>query len=490
MTESRQCHPKALPFLFFTEMWERFGFYVVQGLLVLYMTKAFGFSDDQSYTISGMFTALAYISPMIGGFIADRVLGFKTAILWGGIFLSIGYALLVFPLRAGFLYFALATIVVGNGLFKPNISSLLGLLYSPDNQVRDSGFTIFYVGINIGALLAGLSSGAIKDHFGWHAGFALASIGLLIGLCIFALGLKWGAIHYQNTVSSARKNLRKYSLLGCCLIAIGCISLVLRSTLLAKWLLPLVGVFLLFFIFILAFREKPYYRNRLILLNILIISAVIYWMFFLQLFFSANLFVDRLVDKHIWGLHVPTTAFYALESVFVILLGPAFAWSWQTLQQSKRNPSPFIKFVWAIIFVGVGFLTLALSTYFPNKASMINPLWVVLSYLFITIGELLLSPIGLAAVTLLSPPRLTGMMMGIWFVALGFGGELAGLLAKLSSIPKTATVAAMQLPIYRTAFFEYACIAFWVTIALYLLQLAFNLNLHDADEDVAQHGNK
>ena len=452
-------------------------------MLVLYMTRAFGFSDDQSYIISGAFTALAYISPMIGGLIADKILGFKVSILWGGIFLSIGYALLAFAPNHEF-YLALATIIVGNGLFKPNISSLLGALYPPGDTARDAGFTIFYVGINLGAFFAGISSGTIKDHFGWHAGFALASVGLLIGLCTFALGLKWSPIRHKQHLSLANKYtfLHKPWLLAYCLLAIGLLSLLLQSSLLSKWLLPTLGIFLLFFVFILAFRQDPVYRNRLILLNFLIIAAIVYWTFFLQIFFSANLFIDRLVDKHFLGINIPTTAFYSLESVFVILLGPLFAWSWQTLNQNKRNPSTFIKFVWAIVFVGLGFLTLALSTFFSATTHMINPLWIVLSYLLITIGELLLSPIGLSAVTLLSPPQLTGMMMGIWFVALGFGGEFAGFLAELASIPKTATTAALQLPIYRNAFLNFSYIAFGVALGLFFLQLALSKTL-DTDRE-------
>ena len=179
-------HPKALPFLFLTEMWERFGFYVVQGMLVLYMTKSFGFSDDKSYTILGVFSALAYTAPMIGGMIADRLIGFKLAIVWGGIFLSMGYTFLALSGPHDF-YFALGTIIVGNGLFKPNISSLLGSLYSSSDTGRDAGFTIFYVGINIGALMARISSGYIKDYFGWQAGFILAVSVLIVSLIILQL---------------------------------------------------------------------------------------------------------------------------------------------------------------------------------------------------------------------------------------------------------------------------------------------------------------
>ncbi len=465
-------HPKALPFLFLTEMWERFGFYVVQGMLVLYMTEGFGYSDDESYIISGMFAALAYISPMLGGFIADRLLGFKTAIAWGGILLSLGYAMMALPWPNG-LYISLATIIAGNGLFKPNISCLLGTLYTRDDTARDAGFTIFYIGINLGIFLAGITSGAIKNHFGWHAGFALASIGLILGLCIFITGIRICRLNFQTHESTRQTSffLNKPFLLIYILIAIYGISLILQSAFLSTWLLPCVGIFLLFFIFGLAAKQQKYYRDGLILLNMLSIASVIFWMLYLQMFFSGNLFIDRLVDKIIFGWHIPTTAFYALEGLFLILLGPFFAWTWQVLNHHHCNPSPFTKFILAILMAGIGFAVLTAGTYYANDAGMISPLWIMLSYLFITIGELLLSPIGLSAVTLLSPPKLIGMMMGIWFVALGFGGEFGGMLAKFASIGPNVTDHFLQLQIYRLAFFKFSLIAAGVSVLLFLLQL-------------------
>lgn len=474
-------HPKALPYLFLTEMWERFGFYVVQGMLVLYMTKSFGFSDDKSYTILGVFTALAYISPMVGGFLADALLGFKQAIFVGGLFLILGYGLLSLPLEHGF-YVALAVIIVGNGLFKPNISSLLGALYAPGDSGRDSGFTIFYIGINVGVLFAGISSGVIKNHFGWHAGFALASFGLIIGLFTFALGLKSGAMKLNMRPTLAKhKNifLKKRLLFIYGIITIAVIAFLLQSRWVGDYLLPAVGIALLFFIFSLAARQDDLYRKRLVTLNALIISSIVFWTIYLQMFFSVNLFIERLVNRTSLGFEIPTTAFYSAEAVFIILLGPIMAWSWQFLNQSNRNPSPLIKFIFAIAFVGLGFLALAMSTFFPDSKNLVNPLWILFAYFLITIGEMLLSPIGLSAVTMLSPPQLTGMMMGIWFVALGFGGEFAGWLAKLSSVKDVAQDVATQLPIYRHAFLDYMYIAFGVAILLFLLQLAFRKYLEE-----------
>lgn len=459
-------HPKVLPFLFLTEMWERFGFYIAQGLLVLYMTRFYGFSDDMSYTISGIFAGLVYISPFIGGFLADKLLGFKTAIIWGGLFLIFGYALLALSSISTLFYPALATIIVGNGLLKPNISSLLGTQYSADDPRRDSGFTIFYIGINIGAMLSGLS-GYVRNAYGWQTTFALASAGMIIGLIVFFIGIKY----IKNTRPLKPISRRqKYQLFFYCLLAIIGASFLLKINTLANWLLPIAGIVLLIFLVVLTIQQDAESRKRMIVLNTLIISSIVFWMLFLQLFNSANLYVDRLVDKNLFGIHLTTTVFYASESVFIILLGPLFAWSWQTLGRNQMNPSPVTKFVFGIFFAGLGFLVLAASTLFPNSENLINPLWIFFSYLLITIGELLLSPIGLSAVTMLAPTHLIGMMMGIWFVATGFGGIFAGWIAKLSSVPDAAAPIAEKLAIYQNAFLDYAYLAFIIAIALLFLQ--------------------
>lgn len=467
MDALKPTHPKILPFLFLTEMWERFGFYVAQGLLVLYMTQYYGFSDDKSYSISGIFAGLVYISPFMGGFLADRILGFKTAIIWGGLFLIAGYLLLALSSTIAFFYPALATIIIGNGLLKPNISSLLGTQYAPNDPRRDSGFTIFYIGINIGAALSGLS-GYIRNSYGWGTTYVLASMGMMIGLIVFFSGIKY--IKNTQTLKPVRPAL-KYQLFLYCLLAILGVSFIFKINALANWLLPCTGVVLLVFLTVLTVQQHAEYRKRMIVLNMLIISSIVFWMLFLQLFNSANLYVERLVDKQLFGLQLTTTVFYASEGIFIILLGPLFAWLWQTLAHHNKNPSPVTKFVLGIFFTGLGFLILGISTLFPNSENLINPLWVFLAYLIITIGELLISPIGLSAVTTLAPARLIGMMMGIWFVATGFGGLFAGWIAKLSSVPDTHAALAEKLAIYQSAFLNYAYLAFIIAIILLFMQL-------------------
>lgn len=477
MTATRQ-HPAALPYLFLTEMWERFGFYVVQGILVLYLTKAFGLSDNESYALSGAYAALAYIAPLLGGFVADRLLGFKQAVVWGGIFLILGYALLAVPGKSLF-YVGLATIVVGTGLFKPNISTLLGVLYPPDDSNRDSGFTLFYIGINIGVLLSGTSD-LIREHLGWNAVFIFASVGLVIGLAVFYLGIKRDKMQYDHSTPLLKNfYLRKPFLIIYCFALIAALSFLLQTGVLGKWVLPLFGIFILIFMFVIAYRQSDIERDRMLTLNILIISSVLFWAFFLQMFFSVNLFIDRLVDKQVFGVHLPTTLFYTLESIFVISLGPLFAHLWQTLNKHNKNFSTLLKFFFALVFVGLTYAVLAVSTHFTNANHLINPAWIVLAYFFLTIGELLLYPIGLSAVIMLSPSQLTGLMMGIWFVALGYGGQFAGMLAKIASIPEASQNVIAQLPIYRNAFVDYSLLSFAVAAILFGVQLLARKTLRD-----------
>lgn len=460
--------PAALSFMFLTEMWERYGFYVVQGLLVLYTTQYFGYSDDKAFSTLGAFTAMAYISPIVGGYLADRYLGFVTSVIWGGLILILGYAMLALPSQSAFLYPGLATIVIGTGMFKPSISSLLGAQYIQDDPRRDSGFTIFYIGINAGAFLAGISSGYIKAAFGWHASFLMASIGLIIGLATFLFGIKslQHAKHRANL--SRRKILQSMFFI---VLAIIVISFLLKVSALEEWVLPIFGVALMIYMVMLTFQQTGVARRHMALLNLLILSSIVYWMMYFQMFLSCSLYIDRLVDKNLFGIELSTTVFYASESVFIVLLGPVLAYLWYRLAIHNKNPSTLNKFILGIFFAGLGMLVLSISGHYPNAAGKIAPEWIFFAYLLVTIGELLLSPIGLSAVTTLAPPNLVGFMMGVWFVAIGFGSLFAGIIAEHASVPTTLFVTADKLQIYSHAFKDYAFIAFFVTMVLIVAQL-------------------
>lgn len=465
--------PQALSFLFLTEMWERYGFYTVQGLLILYMTKFFGFSDDKGYAILGAFTALAYIAPILGGFIADHILGFRYTILLGNIFLAVGYGLLAYPGQT-FFYIALALIVVGAGLFKPNISSLLGTLYESDDTRREGGFTIFYMGINLGIILATSTSGFVVAKWGWHSSFALASLGLVIGFIVFLVGMRRLGKH---GLPPAQKEINKSPTLKFFANRWG-LAIILLLIFLASWALidhnkianvllwTVCGLLAIVLLYI-ASRYPKLERQKFIALLLLIASSIIFWGVFFQMFFSLNLFIDRDVQRQIFGMQIPTVMFIGLESVFIFLLGPIFVYLWRKLAEKNHNPSTALKFALGNIFVGISFLWLIVGIH--SNSGLVNPIWIVLAYLFVTIGELLLSPIGLSTVTVLSPRNLVGMMMGVWFIALGLGGKLAGVIAQQASIPQGITDPKIEMSFYSYAFTHYAFYAIVTGIILLML---------------------
>ncbi len=464
-------HPKALPNLFLTEMWERFGFYIIEGFLILYMTQVFNFTDSKGYAILGAFTAMVYIAPVFGGYIADKILGFKRTIIFGAILLALGYGMIAFGGRELF-FTAMSVIIIGNGLFKPNISSLLGKLYKDGDERREAGFTIFYVGINLGVLLSTLISGLVKQHFGWVAGFSLASVGLIIGLITFSRALnKLGRIGdvpvLRHNASRFTRLLKHKIMLVFCLFICGLFAYTLLTFReLANDVLYCIGIILIISLFWMASKRERSARNKMIALIMLTLFSVVFWAVFFQMFFSLNLFIDRDVNRQVFSVTIPTIAFISLEAIFIIAFGPLLAKLWQALTQRKINPSTPMKFALANFVIAWAFFILVVAIHFHGAAGLINPWWLVLSYFFVTIGELLLSPLGLSAVTVLSPPRLVGMLMGVWFVALGFGGEFAGIIAKFSSIPKGMTDRLAEIQLYSHAFFQYAMMALVVGIII------------------------
>lgn len=474
IASSQYKHPRALPWLFLTEMWERYGFYVVEGMLILYLTQFLNFNDDISYSIVGAFTAFVYITPVIGGFLADRCMGYRFSILLGALLLALGYGWLSIA-HHNYIYWALGLIIVGNGFFKPNISSLLGILYNTNDPRRDSGFTIFYIGINVGAMLGTISAGYIKDWLGWQSGFASAGIGLIIGFFTFLFSLKTlngeGRAPQLFKSSSNLVNIlkNKWTQTFLAVLSISIFALLVNNKDLANILLVITGVFLLILIFAIAFKQKTTeYRNKTIALIILTLLSVVFWAVFFQVFFSVNLFTERDINRVVFGHQIPTTAFISIESIFIILTGPFLARLWQNLSRKKKNPSTAMKFSFSYLFIAGGYFLLSLGTHFSNSQGLVSPLWIVACYFFVTLGEMLLSPIGLSAVTALSPPRLVGLMMGIWLIAIGFGGKLGGEIAKFSSIPENLNNHLLENSLYGQAFLKYALISLLVSVLIAL----------------------
>ncbi len=467
-------HPAGLPSLFLTEMWERFGIYILQALLILYFTSSFGFSDAKSYRINGAFMAFVYLTPLIGGYVADKIWGYRKTIIIGAVFLALGYGLMAVP-KESVMYWALAIIVIGNGFFKPNISSLLGTLYGDDKVNRDAGFTIFYMGINLGVILAGICSGFLQKYIGWGPAFLAASLGLVIGLTTFILGLRTLRGHgILPQITYAKKWMQylhsPWFVALMILPSIALINFLLRSMNLTNWLLGLFAAISLILSVLIASRQKhTLTRNRLFALIILIISSVVFWGLFFQMLMSVNLFIDRLIDRTIFGYELPTPIFISLQSFFIVVLGPVTAWFWHRLQINNHNPSIPSKFALATFIMGLAFLILALASYLFNPNDLVSPLWIVLAYFLIAVAELFLSPIGMSAVTMLAPAEYIGLMMGGWFLAFGFGGKFAGTIAIMASIPEGLKNKVIENHYYGIAFLKFACMAFLIGLLITLM---------------------
>jgi POT family proton-dependent oligopeptide transporter len=466
--------PKALTPLFLTELWERFGLYIIEGLMVLFLTQALHYTDQSAYTLFGEFSALLYMTPLIGGWVAGRVIGYRYAVMLGAVLLFIGYACIT-TTNALWLPIGLAIVALGTGFLKPNVSSYLGEFYLPNDVRRESGFTIFYMGINLGVFLATISSGYIQQKFGWQISFAVAAAGILIAILTFRLGFKrFGQkglpIPKDQLKSNIARILSNKAMLALTLLVLILISYgLLKFAKIGETLQYLSGIAILVGLFISSKKFDTQNRHRFYLLVILMLASIFFWSIYLQAFFSANLFVDRCINRNIFGHVIPPPVFLAIIPILILLLGSWFAKLWETLNKRQLNTFIATKFILALFFAGFSMLILHVSTYFAQASGgLINPLWIVASYFVLTLGEMCLSPIGLSMITELSPRQWIGLMMGLWFMTLGYGGSLAGLLAQKASVPTGATLE-QAIAIFGHAFLKYAIFALAVGFILLLI---------------------
>lgn len=463
--------PKVLTYFFLTEVWERFGFYTIQTLLVLYMVSALKFSDSKAYTIIGEFTALAYIMPLLGGYLADRVIGYRFSIVLGGLLLCAGYACLgVFPksILAG-----LSLVIMGNGLFKPNISSFLGQFYGENDPRRDSGYTLFYIGINIGGLVAPILGGFIQEWLGWYACFGIASIGLIIGVLTFKasyplLGNKGLSPRFPAITKLWDLLIAKPQASLGLIAIIGIIFTLMKFPEVTNHLLNIVGILLVIGLIVLAIKQNSVERKHMTALIIMLLFSVIFWGLFFEMYFSVNLFTERAVDRTFGTLTIPAAAIIGLEAGFIIVLGPFFAYIWQRINPKTRFMTTPYKFAYGLLFLALAFQLLAWVIQHTGLGTPVHLVWMVVFYILFVIGELFFSPIGLSMVTTLSPSKYVGLMMGVWFITLGYGGGLSGVLAQEASVPETMTALADQMLIYKHAFQHFANFGFGVCAVLFL----------------------
>ena len=427
-------HPKGLFVCFATEMWERFSYYGMRALLILYLTKHWEFTDATSYLIYGAYTSLVYIMPVFGGMLADQILGSKKAVTYGAILLVFGHLGMTVESNEQIFYLSLALIVSGVGFLKPNISTMVGALYEEGDPRRDSGFTIFYMGINIGAFTATLLCGYLGEEIGWAYGFGAAGIGMLLGLFIFLWGQKYleGLAEPPSNKYMTKVNgisFENWAYISGVVMVLITWFLVQNSQLVGQLLGGFGVIFIGAWLLYALLKCAPEERDRLIVVGILILFSLIFWALFEQAGSSLNILTDRGVDRVIFGWEVPASMFQSLNAGFIFTIAPLFALLWIALAKRNMEPSTPIKFSIGIVLVGLGFLALVYGMN-SSEGLQTGVIWIVLIYLLHTLGELCLSPVGLSSVTKLSPQRIVGFMMGMWFFASAAGNYVASLIAK------------------------------------------------------------
>jgi POT family proton-dependent oligopeptide transporter len=473
-------HPRGLSTLFLTEMWERFSYYGLRPLLVLFMSAAlldggFGFERSQASAIVGIYGASVYLASLPGGWIADRLLGLRRAILYGAICISAGHISIGLSAFAGgklTFFLGLILIVCGTGLLKPNISAIVGDLYPEGGARRDAGFSIFYMGINTGSFFGQIVTGFLGEKLGWHWGFGAAGVGMLIGLTVFAtrarktLGnLGMHPTRHPDTAVQARKENQVKLVLGS---GIGILALVivlaatgvitLDAQVIGQYMTyVLVGLAVLFFSYIfVAGGLNSDEKKRVLVIAVLFVFASIFWSAFEQAPTSLNLFARDFTQRKLGGFEVPATWFQSINSLFIILLAPFFAALWTRLGARGRELSSPAKFSLGLFAAGLGFLLMLPAAYIvvgSGGAVKVAAWWLVGSYFLQTIGELCVSPVGLSSMTKLSPRRYVGQMMGIWFLASAVGNLIGGLVGgnvdpeKLEQMPWLFSITTASLMI-------------------------------------------
>lgn len=441
-------HPAGLSTLFFTELWERFGYYGMRALLVLFMTASasaggMGLSTTTAYAIYGLYTASVYGFSLPGGWIADRILGQRGAVMYGGLFIALGYLMLAVPSQSVF-YLGLPVIVLGTGLLKPNISTIVGQIYPAGDPRRDAGFSIFYMGINIGATVSPLICGYVGERINWHYGFGLACVGMLFGVLTFWMGRhRLGeAGKHPVTPPTPQEGLKwqrqfRVSLLGLVGGAALLAGLHFSGTVIltAERLVDSAGILLviitlgLFGWMFFGGDWTPEERKRLMVIIVLFCGSALYWAAFEQAGSSFSVFAKHNTDLSLLGFEFPASWFQSLNAGFIICFAAAFAWLW--VRMGDRQPSSVMKFALSLFFATGTFVVMMAAAHRAGADGRVSPMWLVITYLLQTFGELLLSPVGLSAMTKLAPERVAGLMMGVWFLSLSMGNYLAGKMASI-----------------------------------------------------------
>ena len=477
LTQINQKHPKQLYLLFFTEMWERFSFYGMKALLLTYMVTQLNFEEPKGYAILGAYAALVYTMPMFGGMLADRFLGYRRAIMFGGFMMIIGHFVLAIPSDWSFFY-GMAFIICGNGFFKPNISSLVGTLYANNDPRKDSAFSIFYMGINIGAALGGVLCGYVGQKINWHYGFGLAGIFMVLGMVVFYFGknsLKEKGLPLTDALNKKVLGFLKveYLIYGSTFLALPLIVTLFNFYESMEVIMLSLAVLSVGYLLYIAFTLERVARFKLISALILIASSSVFWAFYEQNAGSLNLFALRNVNLNFFGYELPALSLNNfLPPAWVIVLSFVFAWLWPWLNKRKLEPSTPLKFALSFMFIAAGFFVFYLGCQASLGTGLISLTVFVMGYFFVICGEMCLSPVGLSMVTKLSPVNIVGMVMGIWFFATAIGEFLAGKIGAMMSVPKNVVAQdnpVTSLPYYSDILYQIALYSAGIGVLLLLL---------------------
>lgn len=378
-------HPKGITPLFLTEMWERLSYYGMRALLVLYLVKSLGFSDVDAGAVYAFYTSFVYLTPVLGGYLTDRFLSYKFSIYLGSFLMLCGHISLVFS-DLSFFYSGLVLLALGNGFFKPNMSTIFGRLYAGKPGLRDSGFTIFYMGINLGGLIGPIVCGSLGERVDWHLGFLSAGLGMAIGMVVFYFGSK----RLPNIIWEKQRDLG------------GTLTNTTNDS-----------------------QTKP----KILLIVLLSFFSIFFWMAFEQMGSSLNLFALRNTDRSLFGVEIPASVLQSINPLFILLFGPIVSTLWARLAKRDQNPNPVLKFVFSLILLGIGFLVMVVAAKYAETGIAVSILFLVFVYFWNTLSELCLSPVGLSFVSHMAPVKYASLLMGIWFLSNAFGHYAAGILS-------------------------------------------------------------
>src|SRR5512143_1482451 len=435
-------HPRGLSTLFFTEMWERLSYYGMRGLLILFLvasvrTGGFGMTDQTAAAIYGLYVGLVYLMALPGGWVADRILGQRRAVFVGGCFIAAGHFSRAVGTAPTF-YLGLCLIVIGTGLLKPNVSAMVADLYPEGGHRRDAGFSIFYSGINVGAMIGPFVCGFLGEKVNWHLGFGAAGVGMILGLIQYRFGGKYlgsAGLRPAARTGADRSAVRQLALgvaivfgviaLAVALQLAGVLHLTLYGVAKGTGLFML-GLAILYFGAVLLFsRLSVAEKKRIVVIFVFFMAAVLFWAGFEQAGSSMNLFAERMTQRVFFGWEMPASFLQSVNSIFIILLAPVFGAIW--IRLGRRQPSTPAKMGYGLVFLAGGFLLLAWGAGFTGGGARVSMMWLIGTYFLHTVGELCLSPVGLSSVTKLAPRRLVGQLMGTWFMGTALGNLIAGL---------------------------------------------------------------